>query len=250
MSGLMSLTGTPESGPLRVGPPVVDYLTGLHVAFAIMAALAARERSGGFQRVDIAMRDCALAAMSSVVSAHLNAGVTPRASGNLPASDSPSSGVFETADGLLALAANTENQFERLCAVLERPDWLRDPRFAARPERARNASALREEIARCLAARGAAEWEALLMQADVPAGRIRSLPEAVAEPQTEARGMLHRVDGHTLMGTAFKLNGAPLAPIEAPRVFGADTEAVLLGLNYDGPAIERLAQAGVIGLAR
>jgi crotonobetainyl-CoA:carnitine CoA-transferase CaiB-like acyl-CoA transferase len=250
MSGLMSLTGTPESGPLRVGPPVVDYLTGLHAAFAIMAALAARERSGGFQRVDIAMRDCALAAMSSVVSAHLNAGVTPRASGNIPASDSPSSGVFETADGLLALAANTEHQFERLCAVLERPDWLRDPRFAARPERARNASALREEIARCLAARGAAEWEALLMQADVPAGRIRSLPEAVAEPQTEARGMLHRVDGHTLMGTAFKMNGVPLAPIEVPRVIGADTEAVLPGLNYDGPAIERLAQAGVIGLAR
>jgi len=250
MSGLMSLTGTPESGPLRVGPPVVDYLTGLHAAFAIMAALAARERSGGFQRVDIAMRDCALAAMSSVVSAHLNAGVTPKAAGNIPASDSPSAGVFETADGKLALAANTEHQFERLCAVLHRAGWLRDPRFATRPERARNAAALREEIARCLAARGAAEWEALLMQADVPAGRLRTLPEAVAEPQTEARAMLHTVDGHTLMGTAFKLNGAPLAPTEAPRPTGADTEAVLGELGYDAPTIDRLARSGVIALAR
>ncbi len=92
MSGLMSMTGTPESGPLRVGPPVVDYLTGLHAAFAIMAALAARERSGAFQRVDIAMRDCAFAAMSSVISGHLNAGITPKAAGNVPASDSASSG--------------------------------------------------------------------------------------------------------------------------------------------------------------
>ncbi|MBN9562426.1 MAG: CoA transferase [Alphaproteobacteria bacterium] len=250
MSGLMSLTGTPESGPLRVGPPVVDYLTGLHAAFAIMAALAARERDGGFQRVDIAMRDCAFAAMSSVISAHVNAGVVPKAAGNIPASDSPSAGVFDTADGKLALAANTERQFERLCAVLERPDWLRDPRFATRPERARHAPALRVEIAQALAARGAAEWEALLMQADVPAGRVRTLPEAVAEPHTEARGMLRRLDSHTLMGTAFKLNGAPFAPAQAPRAIGTDTEAVLGELGYDGPTIDGLVRSGVIEVAR
>ncbi len=71
----MSMTGTPESGPLRVGPPMIDYLTGLHAAFAILAALAARDRSGGFQHVDVAMLDCAFAGMSSVISAHLNAGV-------------------------------------------------------------------------------------------------------------------------------------------------------------------------------
>jgi crotonobetainyl-CoA:carnitine CoA-transferase CaiB-like acyl-CoA transferase len=250
MSGLMSLTGTPESGPLRVGPPVVDYLTGLHAAFAIMAALAARERSGGFQRVDVAMRDCAFAAMSSVISAHVNAGVVPRAVGNIPASDSPSAGVFETANGMLALAANTERQFERLCAALQRPDWLSDPRFAIRSERARHAPALRAEIAQVLAGRGAAEWEALLMQDDVPAGRVRTLPEAVAEPHTEAREMLHRIDGHTLMGTAFKLNGAPLAPTEAPRGAGADTEAVLGKLGYDAAAIDRLARSGVIKIAQ
>jgi len=249
MSGLMSMTGTPESGPLRVGPPVVDYLTGLHAAFAIMAALAERTRTGASQRVDVAMRDCAFAAMSSVISGHLNAGVIPKAAGNIPASDSPSSGVFPTEDGLLALAANTEHQYERLCAALRRPDLLSDPRFARRADRARNAPLLRAEIGQTLAARRAAEWEVLLMEADVPAGRVRTIPEAVAEPHTGAREILHDVDGTKLFGTAFKLNGAPFAPDEAPRACGADTATVLAELGYDEETIASLARRGAIALA-
>ena len=248
MSGLMSMTGTPESGPLRVGPPVVDYLTGLHAAFAIMAALAARARTGASQRVDIAMRDCAFAAMSSVISGHLNAGVIPKAAGNIPASDSPSSGVFPTEDGLLALAANTEHQYERLCAALRRPDLLSDPRFARRADRARNAPLLRAEIGQTLAARRAAEWEVLLMEADVPAGRVRTIPEAVAEPHTGAREILHDVEGTKLFGTAFKLNGAPFAPDAAPRACGADTATVLAELGYDEDMIASLARRGAIAL--
>jgi crotonobetainyl-CoA:carnitine CoA-transferase CaiB-like acyl-CoA transferase len=89
MSGLMSVTGTPESAPLRVGPPVVDYVTGLYAAFGVMAGLAARSQSGGFQRIDVAMLDCAFAMMSGVISGHLNAGVIPKPAGNTAASDSP-----------------------------------------------------------------------------------------------------------------------------------------------------------------
>jgi crotonobetainyl-CoA:carnitine CoA-transferase CaiB-like acyl-CoA transferase len=127
MSGLMSVTGTPESAPLRVGPPIVDYVAGLYAAFAVMAGLAARGRTGAFQRIDVAMRDCALAMMSSVISGYLNAGTVPRPVGNIAASDSPSSGVFATADGLLALAANHEGQFRALCTALGRADLMSDP---------------------------------------------------------------------------------------------------------------------------
>jgi len=130
MSGLMSVTGTPESAPLRVGPPIVDYVAGLYAAFAVMAGLAARGRTGAFQRVDVAMRDCALAMMSSVISGYLNAGTVPRPVGNIAASDSPSSGVFTTADGLLALAANHEGQFRALCTALGRADLMSDPHYA------------------------------------------------------------------------------------------------------------------------
>jgi formyl-CoA transferase len=193
MSGLMSVTGTPESAPLRVGPPVIDYVTGLYAAFAVMAALAARDKIGAFQRVDVAMRDCAFAMMSSVISEHLNAGTVPMPAGNIAASGSPSSGVFATTDGLLALAANQERQFRQLCSALGRPDLVSDERYAEPAVRRANAAALRVELSAVFAKRTAAEWEEVLMAAGVPAGRVRTIPEAVAEPQTAARGLLQEV---------------------------------------------------------
>ena len=126
-SGLMSVTGTKEAAPLRVGPPVVDYATGAYAAFAVMAALAQRATDGGFWRVDLSMWDCARALMSSAICLHLNAGVMPHPEGNIPASGSPSSGVFDTA-----------------------------PRFADRASRLSQAEALRREFAATFAPRSAA----------------------------------------------------------------------------------------------
>jgi len=255
MSGLMSVIGTPEIAPLRVGPPVVDYISGLYAAFAVMAGLAARERTGAFQRVDVAMRDCAFAMMSAVISAHLNAGMIPRPAGNIPASDSPSSGVFTTKDGLLALAANHERQFRDLCIALGRPDLLSDPRFAQPERRQTNAAALRSELSTVFADRTAAEWEELLMAAGVPAGRVRTIPEAVAEPQTTARGLLHEMFSSDLgraivvPGAAFKLNGSVPLPGDAPRRAGADTATILAELGYDGGRVAELARRGIVTLA-
>ena len=252
MSGLMSVTGTPESAPLRVGPPVIDYVTGLYAAFAVMAGVAARDRTGTFQRLDVAMRDCALAMMSSTISAHLNAGVTPRPAGNIAASGSPSSGVFATKDGLLALAANHERQFRALCVALGRPQLSSDPRYADPTQREANARELRAELAAIFASRTAADWEQALMNAGVPAGRVRSIPEAVAEPQTSARGIMHRFFstdlGRDLVvpGAAFKLNGTIPHPLAPPRSVGADTTAVLGELGYDDGRIADLMRRGVI----
>ncbi|HEV2335550.1 MAG TPA: CoA transferase [Stellaceae bacterium] len=252
MSGLMSVTGTPESAPLRVGPPVVDYITGLYAAFAVMAGLATRNRTGAFQRVDVAMRDCAFAMMSAVISEHLNAGTIPRPAGNTAASGSPSSGVFATKDGLLALAANHERQFQKLCDALGRPDLLFDPRYADPVERRANAAALRVELVAVFTQRNAAEWEEVLMAAGVPAGRVRTIPEAIAEPQTAARGLLHELFspelGHDLIvpGAAFKLNGSVPRPSAAPRPVGTDTVAILKELGYEGNRITELARQGII----
>jgi crotonobetainyl-CoA:carnitine CoA-transferase CaiB-like acyl-CoA transferase len=252
MSGLMSVTGTPESAPLRVGPPVVDYVTGLYAAFAVMAGLAARERTGAFQRVDVAMRDCAFAMMSSVISSHLNAGTIPKPAGNTAASDSPSSGVFATKDGLLALAANHERQFRELCTALGRPDLASDPRYADPTERRANRARLRAELEAIFSAKTAADWEEVLMAAGVPAGRVRSIPEAVAEPQTAARGMLRPLFSPELgrdvvvPGAAFKLNGAVPLPSTAPQRIGANTTAILEELGYDSNRIAEFAQKGII----
>ena len=252
VSGLMSVTGTREAAPLRVGPPVVDYATGAYAAFAVMAALAQRAVDGGFQRVDLSMWDCAQALMSSTISAHLNAGVTPRPEGNVAASGSPSSGVFDTADGKLALAANFEPQYRRLCAALGRQDLLTDPRFADRATRLLNADALRAELSATLVGRPAAEWETLLMDADVPAGRVRTIPEAVAEPHTAARGVWQAVGAGqgmamTLPGLPFRLNGSATGPSSLPLGVGDDTDAVLLALGRTPAEIAALRRDGVVG---
>jgi CoA:oxalate CoA-transferase len=248
VSGLMSVTGTKEAAPLRVGPPVVDYATGAYAAFAVMAALAQRTVDGGFQRVDLSMWDCAQALMSSTVSAHLNAGVTPRPEGNVAASGSPSSGVFDTADGKLALAANFEPQYRRLCIALGRQDLLTDPRFADRAMRLQNTAALRTELSTTFAAKPAAEWETLLMEADVPAARVRTIPEAVAEPHTASRGVWQTVGGAmTLPGLPFLLNGSATGPSAMPLGVGADTDEILLALGRTAAEIETLRRDGVVG---
>ncbi|WP_428534428.1 CaiB/BaiF CoA transferase family protein [Rhodopila sp.] len=251
VSGLMSVTGTKDAAPLRVGPPVVDYATGAYAAFAVMAALAQRAADGGFQRVDLSMWDCAQALMSSAISLHLNAGVTPRPEGNIPASGSPSSGVFDTADGKLALAANFEPQYRRLCAAIGREDLLTDPRFADRATRLAQADALRRELAATFAAKSAAAWEATLMAADVPAGRVRSIPEAVADPHTTARGVWREVGAGqgmamTLPGLPFRLNGGAPGPIALPAAAGADTDAVLLSLGRTEAEILALRRDGIV----
>ena len=246
MSGLMSVTGTKEAAPLRVGPPVIDYATGAYAAFAVMAALAQRGLDGGFQRVDLSMWDIAQALMSSTISAQLNAGVIPKPEGNVAASGSPSSGVFDTADGKLALAANFEAHYQRLCAAIGRPDLLTDPRFAARDERLANADALRAELTRTFAQQSAAVWEAVLMAADVPAGRIRTIPEAVAEPHSAARGVWQPVGPMTLPGLPFRFNGAAIGPAAMPGQVGADTDAVLRGMGRTEAEIADLRRDGVI----
>lgn len=246
VSGLMSVTGTKDSAPLRVGPPIVDYATGAYAAFAVMAALAQRNLDGCFQRVDLSMWDTAQALMSSTISLHLNAGVTPKPDGNTAASGSPSSGVFDTADGKLALAANFEPHYRRLCAAIGRDDLIVDPRFAERAARMANADALRAELAAIFAARPAAEWEVLLMAADVPAGRVRSIPEAIAEQHTAARGVWRETGPMILPGLPFRLNGSVPGPSDPPRTAGADTDAILLELGRSALDIDGLRRDGVV----
>jgi crotonobetainyl-CoA:carnitine CoA-transferase CaiB-like acyl-CoA transferase len=201
------------------------------------------------------MRDCAFAMMSSVISEHVNTGTIPMPAGNIAASGSPSSGVFATKDGLLALAANHERQFRQLCSALSRPDMMSDERYADPANRRANAAALRVELAAAFAQRTAAEWEEVLMAAGVPAGRVRTIPEAVAEPQTAARGLLHEVFSPELgrnlsvSGAAFKLNGSPLHPRAAPRPVGADSVAILTELGYEADRITELARQGIIATA-
>ncbi len=251
VSGIMSVTGTPETAPSRTGPPLVDYLTGLSAAVGILAALRERDRTGEAQRVDTAMLDCAVAAMGSIVSAQVNGGIAAQPIGNWAASGAPSSGLFETGSSPLTLVANTEAQYAALCAVLGRPDLVTDPRFRDPAERKRNQDSLREIIASCLRARPAIEWETRLAEAGVPAGAVRSVAEVVADPQVAARELFRTLavpgqQRETALSTAgFKLNGSRIAPESNAPLLGADNDSILEELGYDDAQRRALRDDGV-----
>jgi crotonobetainyl-CoA:carnitine CoA-transferase CaiB-like acyl-CoA transferase len=252
VSGIMAITGTPETAPSRTGPPLVDYLTGLSAALAVVAALRERDRSGQAQQVDVGMLDCAVAAMGSVISAHVNGSVPAAPIGNAAASGAPSSGLFPTRSSPLTIVANTEAQFQALCGALSRPDLVEDPRFREFATRKNNQDALRAIIGACLAERPAIEWEGALAAVGVPCGAVRSVPELLDDEQVEARALFRRMamPGHdrdvSLPTAGFKLNGDRVGPDRPPPTLGADNQSLLASLGYDAATRQALHDAGVI----
>ncbi len=251
MCGIMLTTGQKGAGPTKVGAPYVDYATGMNAAMAILAGVTQVQRTGQAVRLDVAMLDTALTLMASLVTQHLTAGWQPAQNGNEAWSQSPSSGAFQTADGVLMLAANNDRQFRKLCAAIQREDILNDPRWSTPTARAQSADALRQVLVTIFLSRSAAEWETVFDGSGVPAARVRSLDEVVAEDQFAARDLISEmmVAGHDgpvhVPNLPFKANGACEHPASPPAVLGADTDAVLAAAGFDGDEIARLRSAGI-----
>lgn len=252
MCGIMRTTGKPGDGPTKVGAPYIDYATGMNAAMAVMAGLLEVQRTGTSVQVDIAMLDTALMLMASLMSQHLSADWVPTQNGNEAWSASPSSGAFETADGMLMLAANNDAQFHKLCKAMKREDILEDPRWQSPDVRAENGDSLRETLNQAFLTDTAAHWEKLLEKADVPAARVRGLDEVLAEPQVRARELTSeiRVEGHEgtihIPTMSFKANGKNTPPRNPPSPLGADTEEVLRAAGISNERLIALREAGVI----
>lgn len=234
MSGIMQTTGTDEMGPVKVGAPYVDYATGLNAAFAIMAALAERRRTGEGQVVDVSMLDTTLNLMASNVVAVATTGDDLPKLGNEAASRAPSSGCFAGSDGeRVMLAANNERQFADLCAGLGHAEWASDERWSDPRERRKNQAELRDLMSQAFATDTAARWEARLVGFGVPVSRVRTLSEVIDEGQPAARGLLHEIgvgsEATAVMvpGIGFQLNGDSLGPQRAPRSVGSDNDTWL-----------------------
>jgi crotonobetainyl-CoA:carnitine CoA-transferase CaiB-like acyl-CoA transferase len=245
-SGITMLTGTAESVPNRIGPPLFDYLAGMYGAFAVLAALRERDRTGQSQMVDVAMLDAAIVAMASTVSMLRNGGVAPKANGNTAASGSPASGIFATRDGLLSITANQDDQLRRVCQALGVPGLLCESAFSTPDGRLANADAFRARLASSLSQRTAAEWEEAFAQARVPASKVRDIGEMLAHPHMQVRAVEHLVTdsitGRPLAvpSIGFKWNRQSLGPETGPPRLGQHTEAVLAGLGLDAKEIASL----------
>ena len=251
-SGMMSINGTPETAPVKVGPPVVDYGTGLAASFAIATALFQRERTGKGQHIDVSMLDTAFVMMGSVVTDVMTAGAKPKAHGNTYASV-PTNAGFPTRDGMLYIAAMQEHQAKNLFLGLGRPDLANDPHYATHELRGENGAALRKELEQALLAKTATEWEAILNEAGVPAMRVRTIPEAVAEPYLESRKLFRKFDhvdgitgGATVPLTPFKLSASEARADTPPPMLGAHTDEILGSLGYSSSAVEQLRARHVV----
>lgn len=226
LSGMMSITGTAETAPLRVGFPVCDTLGGMAAAMAICAALADRARGGPGRFIDVSMLEASISAMGWPVSNYLVCGVAPAPMGDQNATAAPS-GSFTAADGPLNIAANQQRQFEALCRAVGREDLVEDPRFAEREARKANRALLNTELNGELSKKGVAHWERTLNDAGVPTARIVSVPEALSLEQLAHRGFLTELpypDGSgrtlTVAGNGIHLDGEPLVPLTPPPLLG------------------------------
>ena len=252
-SGMMSITGHPETGPVKTGYWAVDMSTGLNAAYAIAAALFRRERTGEGQHIDLSMLDTAMAILAPIISAYVNGGVVPELLGNRSQARSPISDVFPTGKGYLLLAAATAGHFPQLCKAIGRPDLIEDPRFTTRDLRRENGDALRAELIETFAQADAATWETRIAAAGVPCSAVATIPEALVSPQVEHRGMLTRFPGPPGFGReAVALNApfqldrdGPGTDMPAP-LLGQHTDAILAELGFGEPEIRALRAEGVI----
>jgi crotonobetainyl-CoA:carnitine CoA-transferase CaiB-like acyl-CoA transferase len=249
LSGVMSVTGSPGSAPLRVGYPVCDSIGGLAAAFAISSALVRKQRTGEGAYLDVSMLDAALSTMGWVVSDYLVAGRPPQPMGNENRTSAPS-GTFATADGALNIAANRQQQWVRLCRAIGRTDLLEDPRFLTREDRKTHRLALKEALEETLREKPAADWDEALRQAGVPAAPVVSVPEALASPQVRHRRLVSTVDSAVgpvpLVGLPTHVDGAPVGPASPPPLLGEHTDEVLASIGLDPGDVAALRAEGAL----
>lgn len=255
LGGMMSITGhggdMPGAGPMKSGVALTDVMTGLYAVIGVLAALAARTRSGSGQQIDLALLDVQVAGLANQAMNFLSTGKVPERMGNAHPSIVPYQD-FATADGYMIIAVGNDGQFARLCQALAHPEWATDARFCSNAARVAHRAALIALLHAATVRQPTAHWVALLETAGVPCGPINDIGQVFDDPQVRARGM--RVElPHPLAGTValvaspLRLSATPVQYRHPPPLLGQHTGEVLQRiLSLSQQRLDELVDAGAI----
>ena len=250
-SGVMSLTGDAAGPGFKMGVSIADITCGLYAVQGILAALYCRKSTGRGQKIDVSLLDCMVSTLTYQAGIYFAEERSPIRMGNRHPSIVPYE-TFEAADGVFNLGIANEKQWKLFCEVIDRPDLKDDPRFVDIPSRVRNHGALLDQLAPIFRTAPLAHWLQLFRSSKLPCGEVRTVAQALEEPQLRERGMIleleHPVAGRIrTIGSPIKLSDAAPSKTAAPPLAGQHNEEVygrVLGLKRE--EIESLKQEGVI----
>lgn len=250
MSGLMSITGSEESGPIKIGVAMVDILTGLYSAISIEAALLERERSGNGQKIDMSLMDTAVSSLANVASNYLLSGNVPRRLGNDHPNIVPYS-IFKALDGELIIAVGNNQQFAKLCKVMGIDEVTSDEKFCTNKARVENKHELRRILENHLQLKPVQEWLEIFSQNNIPCGPIHTIDQVFSHPQVIARDMMVSVDHPeagrvNLVGSPIKLSRTKIKVKRHPPIAGEHTGEILEQMGYSREEIIRLKENHII----
>lgn len=250
MSGFMSLNGGPDQPPMRAGPPISDLVAGMNGALGIVAALLRRERTGQGDSVSVSLLGSMIGLLSFQASNYFADGRLPARTGNDHGIASPY-GLFETADGQVAIAPSNDVVYHKLLDALELSELRADSRFQTNADRMRNRGAITEAIQTRTRQHTSAHWIERLNRFGVPCGQVLNLREVFEDPQVQDQRMAidvsHGEHGDVrMLGFPIKFAQAESKPVAPAPALGADTEEVLLRFGLAREDIRGLQQRGVI----
>jgi formyl-CoA transferase len=250
VSGIMSVTGTPDGPPAKAGVPLTDLGAGLFAVVGILAAIESRHRTGAGQRVDASLVDAGVAlSVWEAVEYFAGLGV-PHALGSAHRMNAPYQ-AFRCADGYITIGAANERLFRRLCEILERPEWASLPGFTDNASRVRNREALAARIESITETHSREHWLRLLDDADIPCGPINDYAEAFADPQILSREMVIDTNHPTLgrqrtLGSPIKLSATPANPGRRAPLLGEHTDEILREAGFNEDQIDALRRTGAV----
>src|SRR5437763_432720 len=250
MSGIMSVTGAPGQGPMRVGAAVADVAAGLFAALGIMTALLEREHSGKGQWVQSSLLNAGIALLDFQAARYTMKGEVPGQVGNDHPTSMPTS-AYKTRDGYINVAASGDGMWSRICQLFGRPELAGDERFKTNELRAKNRAALNAEMNKALAGRSSAEWIEALNKIGVPCGPIYKMDQVFADPQVKHLGVAAEVNHprlgrYRILNQAVKLSRTPATLKTATPEIGQHTQEILRELEYSDAEITRLRAQGVV----